>query len=71
MNRYPANIRLDKDVLQRCLQDIFKTYSSGQTVYLGQSFALATLLKNLWSVQKICKSDKNVSSLNFPFSYIF
>ena len=55
----------------RHLEDVFGTYSKHfwdvlQRRLSIEGFAYVTLLRNLWSVYKICKSDKSFS--NFSFS---
>ena len=72
-----------QDVLQERLQDIFKTYHQVKLFLLTslrevlqrrlstEGFAQVTLLRNLWSVYKICKRDKNFSSFSFSLYYIF
>ena len=48
------------------LRDVFNTFlrRTAKTV-IRRRFAYVTLLGNLWSVYKICKSDKNFSSFSF------
>ena len=57
-----------QDVLQRCLQDVFKTYHQVKLFLLihqvlqrrlsTEGLAWFTLLRNLYSVYKFCESDK-------------
>ena len=73
-----------QDVLQRYLQDVFKAYHQVNLFQLTrprevfntflstEEFAQVTLLlRNLWSVYKICKRDKKFSSFSFSLYYTF
>ena len=53
-----------EDVLQN-LQDVFKTY------HQVKLFAQVTLLRNLCSVQKICKCDENFSNFSITPQFQF
>ena len=71
-----TNIRLDEDVYQyirlghtssRRLQDIFKEpclQEFFKTHHQVKLFAQVTLLRNLFSMQKTCKHDKDFSSFS-------
>ena len=50
----------------RRLQDVFQRYLQGvfKTCHQVKLFPWVTLLRNLWSVQKICKCNKNSSSFS-------
>ena len=82
-NVFKTSSRRLQDLLQRYIQDVFKTYNQVKLFLLtslrevlqkqlsSEGFGQVTLLRNLWSVYKICKSDKNFSSFSFfttPFS---
>ena len=72
-----------QDLLQRYLQDVFKTYHQVNLFLLASlqevlqrrlstdGFAQVTLLRNLWSVYKICKSNENFPSFSFLLYYTF
>ena len=57
-----------QDIFKTCCKDILKTFSRRPS---NKLFAQATILRNLWSVQKTCKCDKDFSSFNFSLDYIF
>ena len=72
-----------QDLLQRYLQNVFKTYHQVNLFLLASlqevlqrrlstdGFAQVTLLRNLWSVYKICKSNENFPSFSFLLYYTF
>ena len=55
------------------LQDVLKTFlrSTAKTKLPTEGFAWVTLLRNLWSVYKICNSDKGLSSFSFSLYCTF
>ena len=93
-NVFKTSSRYLQDVLQRCPQNVFKTYHQVKLFLLTrfqdvfetyskcfwdvlqrpsstERFAKVTLLRNLWSVHKICKSNKSFSSYSLSLCYIF
>ena len=80
---FKTSWRRIQDLLQRYLLNVFKTYHQVKPFLLTslrealqrrlstEGFAWATLLRNLWSVYKIWKSDKNFSSFSFLFTTPF
>ena len=58
-------------------QDVFDMYSAhflrctAKTVIYRMICLGHTSIKNLWSMYKICKSDKTVSSFNLSLNYNF
>ena len=60
----------------RTFQDVFETflkrfYDVVQRRFSIEGFAQVTLLRNLWSVYKICQSDKSFSNSSFSLDYTF
>ena len=59
------------------LQDVFDMYSAHFLRWTAKTVIYRTIclghtsIKNLWSVYKICKSDKTVSSFNLSLNYNF
>ena len=76
-NIFKTSSRGFQDLLQRYLPDVFKAYLQVKLFLLTsirevlqrrlptEGFAWVTLMRSLWSVYKICKSDKNFSSFSF------